>query len=344
MSYVHAQIPMDANKIAKMMGNGLITNDSSHQRAALDWNREIKTKAISSGIMDIPFPPLYARREKIDGKNYYRLIDGGHRSETYRSYINNEWAAVKSDPITFLNEVTGEYEVVDISFKIFSELPVAVRDKILNTSFQMIFFDNLTREEEVELFRRLNSGKALSAKEKMVANIKDIDNVLNIGEHPLFKDMYTSLAVQKKSHVGVIMKVWCMLNEDISTISFETRSFAEITKRITIGHDERIAMENLFSYIMQVHSVISLRGCKSVAKKLYTETHFVSISPFAKSAMDAGISAEQFADWIQQFYDSETGASSSDQYNLACGGGVAKSANISIRNQCLLDSYQKYFG
>lgn len=197
MSYAHATIPMDANRIAKMMQNGLITNDSSHQRASLDWNKETKTNAITSGIMDIPFPPLYAKREEIDGKNYYRMVDGGHRSETYRSYINNEWAASKVDPVTFFNDVTGEYESVDVSYKLFSELPASVREKILNTSFQMIFFDNLTSIEEVELFRRLNSGKPLSSKERAVANTKDIDTVLEIGAHPIFNEMYSRIAVRK---------------------------------------------------------------------------------------------------------------------------------------------------
>lgn len=343
MSYVHATIPMDANKIARMMQNGLITNDASHQRASLDWNKETKTGAITSGILDIPFPPLYAKREKIEGKNYYRMIDGGHRSETYRSYINNEWATSKCDPITFFNDVTGEFETVDVSYKVFSELPISVREKILNTNFQMVFFDNLTKEEEVELFRRLNSGKPLSSKEKVVANTKDIDTVLEIGAHPIFNEIYSKVAVRKKSYVSVIMKIWCMTAMKAGDISFDTKTFSDILKDTIIVPQKREEIERILSAIMDIHKELMLTGNTDVAKKIYTETHLVSISPFVKNAIDSGKSSSDIARWIISFYKTDDGASNSSRYNNACRSGVAKGINILARHSALEESYEEFF-
>lgn len=343
MSYTHATIPMDANKIAKMMQNELITNDASHQRASLDWNREIKTNAITSGIMDIPFPPLYARREKIDGKNYYRMIDGGHRSETFRSYINNEWAMSKCDPITFFNDVTGEYETVNVSLKIFSELPVSVREKILNTSFQMIFFDNLSKQEEVEMFRRLNSGKPLSAKEKTVANTLDIDTAMEIGRHDVFGEMYSKVAIKKKSYVSTIMKLWCMLNLDVNDISFDAKSFSDIIKKITITEPQKEELYKVLDTFAVVHESLVMMGEDDVAKKVYTETHMVSLSPFINRAISDGKSVDDLSNWIVRFYKTTGATSISERYNRACESGNAKGINILARHSALEESYQEFF-
>lgn len=343
MGYTHATIPMDANKIAKMMQNGLITNDASHQRASLDWNRETKTNAITSGIMDIPFPPLYARREKIDGKNYYRMIDGGHRSETYRSYINNEWATSKCDPITFFNDVSGNYETVNVSLKIFSELPASVREKILNTSFQMIFFDNLTKQEEVELFRRLNSGKPLSAKEKTVANTLDIDTAMEIGGHPIFEQMYSRIAVRKKSHISAIMKLWCMLNLDINNISFDAKSFADVIKGAIITQQQKDEIYNVLDATMRIHDILLDIGEEDVAKKLYTETHMVSSSIYINKAITSGKSDDEIAKWLISFYKADGKTSNSERYNKACESGNAKGINILARDSALSESYLEFF-
>lgn len=293
--------------------------------------------------MDVPFPPLYAKREKIDGKAFYRIVDGGHRCETFRSYINNEWAAGKCEPITFFNEVTGEYEVIDISFKLFSELAPAVKEKILSTSFQMIFFDNMTHDEEVELFRRLNSGKPLSAKEKTVANVKDIDVVLQIGQHPIFKEIMTEKAIIKKSYVGMIMKIWCMLNLDINKLSFDTKAFTDIICKVEITDEEKDEICKVLDYLQEVHRRLIGYGYDVSAKKIYTETHLVSIIPFIEEVMKSGISISTVAEWLESFYGTKNGASVSAEYNAATRSGVAKTVSIIARNLALKGSFEDFF-
>jgi hypothetical protein len=270
-------------------------------------------------------------------------MDGKQRLSTVAQYLEDKFALTDLPPLTYYDEVDGEQCEVNVSGMKFSELPEPLQDILSSAMFTVIYFDNLSKSEERELFKRLNAGKPLSTKSRLLASCNNIDLLLNIGSHTLFDEMLTDKARDNKNEVSIVMKVWCMMNKPINEISFESKAFNPLFETVNITDEQRDAMDEVFSLIHDTHSALLEKGEKKIAKKLYTETNFVSLIPFFKEAVEASRDSEIMADWLCDFFtDDPRVASISDEYNDAVRNGSAKNANIVIRHEALDESYNRF--
>ena len=95
------------------------------------------------------------------------------RLTTIQSFLDDEFPLIDLPPIKLLDEVTDEIEEYDISKMKFSELPKKIKKLVENATFTIFYYDDITKEEEREMFRRINAGKPLSVKEKNIAAAKN---------------------------------------------------------------------------------------------------------------------------------------------------------------------------
>ena len=346
MSLEKASITWSAKQLAAMVKNGKINFEHIVQRSYV-WERSRKSALIESMILGYPIPPVFAKR--IDdgtgkrGGNIYYIMDGKQRLSTVEEYLYDKFTLTGLDPVTYFDIAEDAEVTVDISGKKFSELPEALRDLLNNVSFSVTYFDGLTKEEERELFKRLNAGKPLSTKSRLLASCKDIDGLLDIGSHPLFNEMLTDKARANKNQVALVMKCYCMMTEDIEDVSFESKTFNPLLENTEIDETEKLAMISVFNLMVATHATLIARKQKKVAKKLYTESHMVSLIPFFQKAIEMNVSEELMADWLFDFYDTDEGASISDSYNAACAGGSAKTVNIMARHNALVQGFAEFF-
>ena len=134
------------------------------------------------------------------------------------------------------------------------------------------------------------------------------------------------------------------MNQDITEVSFESKNFNPLIETTEISDEERLEMTQVFDLIMNAHTVLTDRKEKKVAKKLYTETHLVSLIPYFAKAIEEGIDEEYMSDWLVEFFKPIDGDTSvSKDYNDAVGGGSAKNVNIQIRNSALAESFTEFF-
>lgn len=346
MSLEKATITWNAKQLKGMVMNGKIDFNHIVQRSYV-WERARKSALIESMIIGYPIPAVFAKRVEDDSEkrsnNIYCIMDGKQRLSTVKEYLNDEFALTDLAPVTYFDDEANEECHQNISSLKFSELPEALQNHLSTINFSITYFDNLTKEEERELFKRLNAGKPLSVKSRILASCKDIEGLLDIGSHKLFNEMMTDKARDNKNQIAVVMKAWCMLNKNINDVSFESKVLNPMLEETEITEAEKLIMIDVFNMIVNVHSVLIERKNKRVAKKLYTETHMVSLVPYFHKAIESGIDEEMMADWLVEFFGTKDTASVSEKYNDSCVGGSAKNVNIIARNDALDESYAEFF-
>lgn len=341
MSLEKSSISWSAKQLKNMIANGKIDFDHIIQRSYV-WERKRKSALIESMILGYPIPPVFAKR--VDdgtgkrGGNIYSIMDGKQRLSTVAQFLNDEFALTELPPVTYMDEGLNTECETDISGMKFSELPEAIKDQLSSTIFSVTYFDNLTKEEERELFKRLNAGKPLSTKSRLLASCSDIEGLLDVGSHELFDDMLTDKAKDNKNQVTLVMKAWCMMNMPIEEVSFEGKDFNPLFETASISDVERLKLDKVFGMIHDTHLTLVENKEKAVAKKLYTETHMISLVPFFAKAIERGIEVSTMADWLIDFFGSHN-----EQYDIAAGNGSAKNSNIMVRNTVLAESFEQFF-
>lgn len=341
MSLEKSSISWSAKQLKNMIANGKIDFDHIIQRSYV-WERKRKSALIESMILGYPIPPVFAKR--VDdgtgkrGGNIYSIMDGKQRLSTVAQFLNDEFALTELPPVTYMDEGLNTECETDISGMKFSELPETIKDQLSSTIFSVTYFDNLTKEEERELFKRLNAGKPLSTKSRLLASCSDIEGLLDVGSHELFDDMLTDKAKDNKNQVTLVMKAWCMMNMPIEEVSFEGKDFNPLFETASISDVERLKLDKVFGMIHDTHLTLVENKEKAVAKKLYTETHMISLVPFFEKAIESGIEVSTMADWLIDFFGSHN-----EQYDIAAGNGSAKNSNIMVRNTVLAESFEQFF-
>lgn len=346
MSLEKASIVWSAKQLSGMVKNGKINFEHIIQRSYV-WERARKSALIESMILGYPIPAVFAKRMDDGsgkrGSNTYYIMDGKQRLSTVKEFLNDEFALTNLSPINYFDTDEDKEVEIDISGMKFSELPDGLKDFLNTVTFSVTYFDNLTKEEEKELFKRLNAGKPLSTKSRTLASAKNIEELLDLGSHELFEQMLTEKSRANKNQAVIVMKVWTMLNKDVRDVSFASKDFNPQIEEAEIADGEKLELINVFDYVVNVHDELKDNHEKDVAKKLYTETHFVSLIPFVKKAIESGVSEAMFGEFLINFFKTENDTDVYTQYMEACSGGVARNASVVARNNALEKSYGKFF-
>lgn len=346
MSLEKASIVWSAKQLSSMVKNGKINFDHIIQRSYC-WERARKSALIESMILGFPIPNVFAKR--IDdgtgkrGGNIYYIMDGKQRLSTVKEFLNDEFALSKLPPVTYFDNEEDKEVEVDISGMKFSELPDGLKDFLNTVTFNVTYFDNLTKDEERELFKRLNAGKPLSAKNKTLASAKNIEELLDIGSHELFDKMLSDKARQNKNQAVIVTKVLTMLNKDVTEISFASKDFNPEIEEMQVSDNDKLELNKVFNYIVNTHEELKENHEKDIAKKLYTETHMVSLVPYIKRSMENNINESMFAEWMISFFKTENDSDVYNSYMEACSNGIARNGSIVARHNALGKSYAEFF-
>lgn len=338
-----SSITWTCKQIVKMIEKDTISFNNVVQRSFV-WEKSRMSELIWSIIMGYPIPPIYAERGNTDNEKVkiYDVMDGQQRNTTIYKFLKDEFALTELKPIPYLDE-NGEECSIDISGKKFSELEEELQDVIKDATITVKYFDNLEQYQKAEMFRRLNNGKPLSTKSRTLASAKNIGELLDIGSHKLFEEMLTEKSRANKNHAVIVTKAWTMLNREVEDISFASKDFNPQIEEMEISDAEKLELTKVFDFIVGIHEELVENKEKDVARKLYTETHLISLMPYLKKTLDNEINESMFAEWLINFFKTENNSDVYSRYMEACSNGVARNMSIMARNEALGESYEEYF-
>ena len=338
-----SSITWTCKQIVKMMDKETISFKNVVQRSFV-WEKHRMSELIWSIIMGYPIPPVYAERGNAndDKVKVYDIMDGQQRNTSIYKYIKDEFALTKLNPIPYLDE-NGKECTIDISGLKFSELDEELQDIIKDATITVKYFDNLEQSQKAEMFRRLNNGKPLSTKTRTLASAKNIEELLDIGLHKLFEEMLTEKSRTNKNQAVIVAKVLTMLNKEVGNISFASKDFNPQIEKMEVSDDDKLELNNVFDYIINAHDELISNHEKDVAKKLYTETHLISLIPFVKKSMNDDINESMFAEWLINFFKTENDSDVYTKYMEASSNSVARNISIVTRHNSLEKSYSNFF-
>jgi hypothetical protein len=245
--------------------------------------------------------------------------------------------------------MNGEMIDYDPNGKKFSELPEELRNIISNTRLSVTYLDDCTQEEAAIMFRKLNNGKALSSSDRNIAYCGCLAVIKRLANHPFFEKIVSASGMENRKHYVTTMKIWAMLNQ--GQPSFESKSMNNLMITAEITPEQEAEIESVLDVFDRTYEALDELFDKKVARllkrKIKSETHLVSLAPFAKKIADYDLlsgedSTSDFAWFVHDFYGTDE-TSVDDSYNAACVGGSAKAVNISRRNTALLEAWEKAF-
>lgn len=338
-----SSITWTCKQIVKMIEKDTISFKNVVQRSFV-WERHRMSELIWSIIMGFPIPPVYSERggSESDKVRVYDVLDGQQRCTSIYKFINDEFALTELKPIPYLDENGNECKM-DISGKKFSELEEELQDIIKDATITVKYYDNLDQSQKAEMFRRLNNGKPLSTKSRTLASAKNIVGLLDIGSHKLFEEMLTEKSRANKNQAVIVVKAWTMLNLDVENISFASKDFNPMIENMDFTDEEKHILINVFDYVVNVHDELVGNKEKEVARKLYTETHLISLTPYIKLSIARDISEAMFGEFLINFFKTENNSDVYDKYMEACSNGVARNASVVARHEAIGESYKVFF-
>ena len=99
-------------------------------------------------------------------------MDGKQRLTTISSFLEDEFPLNNLKPVEIEDEATGETHTYELSDKKFSELAEDVQEILKTATLTVYYFDDITEEEEREMFRRINAGKPLPQRKRTLLTAK----------------------------------------------------------------------------------------------------------------------------------------------------------------------------
>lgn len=339
-----ASITWTNKQVAKMIEKETISFDNIVQRGEV-WELWRMSELIWSILMNYPIPPIYCERGVGSDDNKIKrfdCLDGKQRCTTIYKFLNDKFALTQLKPIPYIDE-EGNEQTVDVSGLKFSELDEELQDIIKDSTITVKYFDNLNQSKKAEMFRRLNQGKALSTKSRTLASATDIRVLLDLGNHQLFEEMLSNKARQNKNQAVIVAKALTMLNNEVENISFASKDFNPQIEEMKISDGEKLELAKVFDFIVEVHDELVGNKEKDVAKKLYTETHLISLVPYIKQSMENNINESMFAEFLVNFFKTENDTETYSEYMEACSNAIARNASIVARHKALGKGYTEFF-
>ncbi len=329
-------ISWTAKALVSKINKGEVVFDNAVQRGYV-WDKDRKSLFIHTMLEEFPVPHFYAA--KNEGKGY-DMLDGKQRSNTVLSFINNEFELSEATPETTL-ESGDVYELIG---KRFNDLPEELQDRINDFLLNIYYFDDITDDEIVDMFFRLNNGKAMTAIELTRVKAICMQQINEIARHDIFKLALTAKALERYTNEDIVIKSWAMLN--IDNPSFETKDIRPLMESADITDEQIIELYDCYDRMLQTYEFIKKHGGKGatkITKRMLTRTHFIALIPLCKQSITDSITIEAFADWITIFFSGEKSASVNDEYNDAATTGSAKRENVRKRNDIISAHYVEYF-
>ena len=320
-----AALNWNVNQIVKGMANGTIRFDNAIQRGYV-WDKK-RALLIDSVLRDYPIPPIFTIKtdEKIVVKSkevsVYDCIDGKQRSTTFKMFMENEFSLTGLEPI-----IQADGSEIDINGLTFDELDEDMQDAIKSYGLTVYYFSDITDEEVAEMMSRLNNGKVLTGTENARIKAKNLDTIKELASHNLFMEYLSDKQIRGYANEDIIIKLALLLSEQTELSNKNVRSAYE-----TFEFGDSITKSILDTMDFTLEAIEDSTDNKKIIKRITSKANLITVLYVAHECMVEGMTVDQYAEKLAEFFDGTDGATISADYNDACTNGTMRSSNVITR-------------
>ena len=308
--------------------SGNVFFDCTVQRGYV-WDASRKSLLIHSMIEGYPVPAFFfARRE--DGK--FDALDGKQRSNAIASFMSGKFAL--TDDIPCVTDEDGNPE--NITGCYFDNLPEFAQDAIKDYSLTIYYFEGITEEEIKELFFRINNGKPLSSMDLTRVKAKSLRNFQAVAQNRAISESVTDKGRENNLPETIAMQTWAVCFTEHP--DFSTKAFRPLIENADVTDEQVDVLANAMDYVSATYDSLDAtdKEDKKILHRIKTRTHFVSCVYFAKLCIETGVSEEEFAAKVKNFFNSKE-TSINETYNSGVGAGSARAENVEKRLSAMRD-------
>lgn len=279
-------------KLVDYIDKGQVKFDNPVQRPYV-WTDDMKSQLLDTVMRGFPMGVIHVDKNTTTKKWLCDVMDGQQRCTTLHKFMKGEFALQNIIPFEF------EEKEYDVNGCYFDDLPEELQKEIRSYALNIVYCENATQDEKRELFAKLNNGKTLTAKQKVVASVNNFEEVMEMSHHPIFQILLTQKGFENKNYIQYIMKMWAMLNMDVNDVSFESKVFHPMIGKTRMTPEQIEEIKGVLDYAQKVLEYAnSLPKSEDAYRRMFSalkkEVHFISLVPFFKRAKELNMAYSQF--------------------------------------------------
>jgi hypothetical protein len=220
----------------------------------------------------------------------------------------------------------------------FANLPKIFQEKILNTSIEIQYYDNLLPWQEKEIVAKNNNGSSLTSADRTKINSISTDVLNALSQHTIFQN-------KEKMGLKVVTQICTVLFFEKPELSQRYMDKALANRKIT--NEEMDMISHLLDVAEDIYSHLIDIGAKQQARNIIKQIHLVSIMPLLKEVDEQDVDTNQkmklLYGWAAYFFaGNKKAASISDDYNQAALRNTSREVAVSTRINCVKKSFTNF--
>lgn len=328
----------DIENIFNRINNGLYDLKPDFQRDIV-WNREKQQKLIDSIMRGWHIPPIHL--VKIEGKDYYEVLDGKQRLYSIYNFLNDKFAFNA-------HFIPGVGDFDEFHRKKYSQLPDEIKKGFLFTKIRIFEVSDVKMNEATELFLRLNLGVTVAASEKRNCIYGPTKNFLRdiLNEYPdLFSKKTLGFSNLRMAYQDVLDKIFFLEKNRNLEKKPNSRALEKMYFEQTLDYD---AMDNLRSNLKITENVLkntNFKLTKSTLISYYWFLRYIRLTDYTNEIRLSDF-LQKFEEWRsdQKSQLEKEGAIHAKyiEYEALLSEGWLDSSSLNGRHKILVDFHQDY--
>ena len=312
-------------ELVEQMDNKNINFNMPIQRGFV-WDSKRKSLFIHSILIGIFSSKFILNKTKItkDGFSLYECYDGKQRANAIYDFIKNKYSLYIKTP-----RVQYGSTIYTVAKHRFDDLHESLQNKIIGHSLDVIWYDNLTNDEKITIFSRINNGKPVTAADIARIKVKSRDVLYRLIKHPAIKEIIKRGAIERCQDEDIIKEIWFMCYSKNKNLTQSAMSPILETNEISKQQEEEIVQ--ILNRMKPLYIKTKVTN-KKLYQKIQNKNYITAIAYGAYFSIKNNIDEKDYIYRIILFFDTNNNKqSTSDLYNQSSVQNTSSETNVKNR-------------